>query len=412
METVYQWCCGIDVHKKTVVACLRIPDSRGRRTREVRTFGTTTPELLTLSDWLLEAGCTHVAMESTGVYWKPVFNILEGVCEVLLVNAHHMRMVPGRKTDVKDCEWIAELLEHGLLRASFIPPEPIRDLREITRYRKTLIQTRASEVNRVQKILESANIKLGNVATDVLGSSGRAMVKALIAGERDAVRLADLARGVLRRKRDDLTPALTGRVTAHHAFMLGRILAHIEEIEGHIRECDARIAEYVLPFARQTELLQTIPGVGRRTAEVILAEVGFDMARFPTAGHLASWAAMCPGNSESAGKRKSGKTRKGDQWLRAALIECAWAAARTHNSYLGSLYSRIARRRGAKKAAVAVGHSILIAVWHILSKDIPYQDLGASHFDDLNSDRLRRHYLRRLEQLGVKVTVEPVPDAA
>ena len=298
------------------------------------------------------------------------------------------------------------------MRASFIPPEPIRDLREITRYRKTLIQTRASEVNRVQKILESANIKLGNVATDVLGSSGRAMLKALIAGERDATRLAELARGVLRRKRADLAPALTGLVTAHHAFMLGRILAHIEEIEGHIRECDAQVAEYVRPFAHQAELLQTIPGVGRRTAEIILAEVGIDMARFPTAGHLASWAAMCPGNSESAGKLKSGKTRKGDQWLRAALIECAWAAARTRNSYLASLYSRIARRRGAKKAAVAVGHSILIAVWHMLSKDIPYQDLGASHFDRLNSDRLRRHFLRRLEQLGLKVTVEPVPDAA
>jgi transposase len=313
---------------------------------------------------------------------------------------------------VKDCEWIAELLEHGLLRGSFIPPEPIRELREITRYRKTLIQTRASEVNRIQKILESANIKLGNVATDVLGTSGRAMLRALIAGERDAMQLADLARGVLRRKRDDLALALTGRVTPHHTFMLGRILAHIEELEGHILECDTKVAEYVRPFERQANLLQTIPGVARRTAEVILAEVGIDMTRFPTAGHLASWAAMCPGNSESAGKRKSGKTRKGDQWLRGALIECAWAAARTRNSYLASLYSRIARRRGAKKAAVAVGHSILIAVWHILSKDLPYQDLGASHFDDLNSDRLRRHYLKRLQELGLRVTVEPVPDAA
>ena len=413
MEKVYERCCGLDVHKKTVVACLRTPGARGRRTSEVRTFGTMTPELLALADWLLEAGCTHVAMESTGVYWKPVFNILEGVCEVLLVNAHHIKAVPGRKTDVKDCEWIADLLEHGLLRASFIPPPPIRELRDLTRYRRALIAQRATEANRVQKLLETANIKLGSVAADVLGKSGRLMLKALIAGERDGARLAELAKGPLRKKREALAPALTGRFTAHHAFLLGQLLAHMDELEAHIAQFDAQIEETLRPFAQvQLELLQTIPGVGQRTAKVILAEIGVDMRRFPTAAHLASWAGMCPGNNESAGKRKSGKTRKGDRYLRTALIEATWAASHSRHTYLASLYARIARRRGAKKAAVAVGHSILVAVWHILRKGVPYADLGPSHFDRLNTERLTRHYLRRLEDLGLQVTVQPLPEAA
>lgn len=413
MEKVYERRCGLDVHKKTVVACLRTPGPRSRRTSEVRTFGTTTPELLALADWLLEAGCTHVAMESTGVYWKPVFNILEGVCEVLLVNAHHIKAVPGRKTDVKDCEWIADLLEHGLLRASFIPPPPIRELRDLTRARRALIAQRATEANRVQKLLEPANITLGSVAADVLGTSGRLMLKALIAGERDGARLAELAKGPLRKKREALAPALTGRFTAHHAFLLGPLLAHMDELEAHIAQCDAQIEEVLRPFAQvPLELLQTIPGVGQRTAEVVLAEIGVDMRRVPTAAHLASWAGMCPGNHESAGTRKSGKTRKGDRALRTALIEAAWAASHSRHTYLASLYARIARRRGAKKAAVAVGHSILIAVWHILRKGVPYADLGPSHFDRLNTERLRRHYLRRLEDLGLQVTVQPLPEAA
>lgn len=413
MEKIYERCCGLDVHKKTVVACLRVPGARGRRTSEVRTFGTMTPELLALADWLLQAGCTHVAMESTGVYWKPVFNILEGVCEVLLVNAHHIKAVPGRKTDVKDCEWIAQLLEHGLLRASFIPPPPIRDLRDLTRFRRALIVQRATEANRVQKLLEAANIKLGSVAADVLGKSGRLMLQALIAGERDGTRLAELAKGPLRQKREALAPALTGRFTPHHAFLLGELLAHMDELEAHIAQYDVRIEAVVRPVAQvPLELLQTIPGVGQRTAEVILAEIGVDMTRFPTAAHLASWAGMCPGNNESAGKRKSGKTRKGDRYLRTALIEAAWAASHSHNTYLASLAARIARRRGAKKAAVAVGHSILIAVWHILRKGVPYADLGPAHFDRLHTERLRRHYLRRLEDLGLQVTVQPLPEAA
>ncbi len=412
MDRVHERCCGLDVHKDTVVACLRVPGERGRPKIEVRTFGTTTPELLAFGDWLIEHRCSHAAMESTGVYWKPVFNLLESVCEVVLVNARHIKMVPGRKTDVKDCEWIAELLELGLLKSSFIPPEPIRDLRDVTRYRKTLIQQRAAEANRVQKLLELANIKLGSVATDVLGVSGRAMLDALVAGERDAATLMRLAKGRLKRKRAALVPALTGRFTQHHAFLLGQLLAHIDELAEHIAQCDRKVDEYLRPFVQKADLLQTIPGVGRRTAEVIIAEIGVEMDRFPSAAHLASWAALCPGNNESAGKRKSGKTRKGNQWLRRALVEAAWSASHTRDTYLSSLYSRVARRRGAKKAAVAVAHSTLVAVWHILKHHIPYQDLGPSHFDKLHTERLRHHYLRRLEDLGLRVTVQPIGEAA
>src|SRR5436309_415660 len=343
MERVYERCCGLDVHKDTVVACLRVPGERGQRRIEVRTFGTTTPELLLFGDWLTEYRCTHVAMESTGVYWKPVFNLLESVCEVLLVNARHIKMVPGRKTDVKDCEWIAELLELGLLRSSFIPPEPIRDLRDVTRYRKTLVQQRAAEANRVQKLLELANIKLGSVATDVVRASGRAMMEALITGEHDVERLAPLAQGELNRKRVALGPALTCRFTQLHAFLLGQLLTHIDELGEHVAQCDRKVDEYLRPFANEAELLQTIPGVGRRTAEVIVAEVGVEMDRFPSAPHLASWAGLCPGNNESASKRKSGKTRKGNQWLRRALVEAAWSASRSRDTYLSSLYSRVAR---------------------------------------------------------------------
>jgi transposase len=351
-------------------------------------------------------------MESTGVYWKPVFNILESVCEVMLVNAYHIKAVPGRKTDVRDCEWIADLLEHGLLRSSFIPPEPIRELREVTRYRKTLIQQRAAEVNRVQKLLEGANIKLGDVATNVLGVSGRAMLEALIAGERDGQRLAQLARGALRKKQQALTAALTGHFRQHHAFLLRQILRHIDELEDHVAACDRKVEEYLRPFAQEFELLQTMPLVARRTAEVVLAEIGVDMERFPTAGHLASWAALCPGNNESAGKHRSGKTRKGNPWLRAALIEAAWSASRTRDTYLSALYRRLARRRGGKKATVAVAHSMLVAAWHMLKHRVPYHDLGASHFDRLHTQRLTRHYLRRLEELGVKVLVQETPQAA
>jgi transposase len=407
MRAIHERCGGLDVHAKTVVATLRTPGVRGRRQRQTRTFGTTTPALLELADWLLEHKVTHVAMEATGVYWKPVFNLLESVCEVWLVNAQHIKQVPGRKTDVKDSEWLAELMELGLLRPSFIPPAPVRELRDLTRYRKTLIQQRAAEANRVQKLLEDANIKLGLVATNVLGVSGRAMLEALIAGERDAERLAELALGTLRHKQEALAAALTGRFSEHHAFLLRQLLTHIDELERHIRECDARIAEQNRPFAQEkVERLQTIPGVGQRTAEVILAEIGTDMAQFPTAGHLASWAGICPGNNETAGKRKSGKTRKGSPWLRTALTEAAWSASHQKETYLASLYRRLARRRGKKRAIGAVG------AWHLLARGVVYEELGPDHFDRLNTERLTTHYLRRLADLGVKVTVDALPAAA
>jgi len=410
MEVLYRVCCGLDVHKKTVVACLRFPGPNGKRAEEVRTFGTTTRELLKLADWLTAAGCTHIAMESTGVYWRPVYQILEGAFQLLLVNAQHVKMVPGRKTDIKDCQWIAQLLEHGLLRSSFVPPAPLRELRELTRYRRQLIEEHTREVNRVHKLLETANIKLGDVASDVFGASGRAMLKALIAGERDAATLADLARGLLRKKEAQLREALLGRVTDHHIFMLQGLLHHVEFLDRQIALFDARIEEQTRPFAAALERLDTITGVARRSAEQIVAELGDDMSRFPTAAHAASWTGICPGNNESAGKRKSGKTRKGNRWLRATLVECARGAVRARDSYLAAQYHRIARRRGDKKAIVAVGHSLLVAAWHVLRDDVAYRDLGPGYFDRLNRERLIRHYTRRLAELGV-ATIAPVPAA-
>jgi len=366
-----------------------------------------TSELLRLSDWLTENQVTHVAMESTGVYWKPVFNVLEGVCEVLLVNAQHIKAVPGRKTDVKDCEWIAELLEHGLLKPSFIPPEPIRDLRDLTRYRKTLIRERASEVNRIQKLLESANIKLASVATDVVGASGRAMLKALISGQHDPERLAELAKGTLRAKRGDLVEALSGRFRDHHAFMIGQMLTHVEELETRIAQCSARIEECMRPLAVERSLLETIPGVGRITAESLIAEMGVDMTRFPSSAHFASWAGLCPGNNESGGKRRPARVRKGNLWLKTSLVEAALAAKKQRHTYFGALGKRLAGRRGAKRATIAVAHAIGVAAWHILAGAQPYRELGPRHFDNLASDRLRRHYVRRLRDLGFNVALEP-----
>jgi transposase len=412
MQVLYERCCGLDVHAKTVVACLRTPAADGTRESVVRTFGTTTDALLALSHWLTETGCTHVAVESTGVYWQPVYNILEGSVEVILVNAEQVKAVPGRKTDVKDCEWIAQLLEHGLLRASFIPPRPIRELRELTRYRKRLIQERAREAARLHNVLESANIKLGTVATDILGASGRQMIKALSAGERDPAVLAELAKGALRLKRQALGPALTGRFTEHHAFLAQQVLAHVEYLDTAIARCDARIEAHTRPFAGRIEQLCTIPGVARRSAEALLAEVGADMTTFPSAAHLASWACVCPGNDVSAGKRRSGKTRRGNRWLRMTLIESAWAAARTRRTYLGAQYARLARKRGTKKAVVAVAHSLLVIVYHMLRDGTEYAELGVTHFDRLAQARLTRYHVRRLEELGHKVTIEPVPNAA
>lgn len=412
MEILYHACCGLDVHKKTVAACLRQPGPKGKRAEEVRTFGTTTRELLRLADWLTAAGCTHVAMESTGVYWRPVYHLLEDHFELLLVNARHVKTVPGRKTDVKDCQWIAQLLEHGLLRASFVPPTPFRELRELTRYRRQLIEEHTRQANRIQKVLETANIKLGDVAADVLGASGRAMLKALVAGVRDPEQLASLARGQLRQKDAQLREALAGRCTDHHAFMLANLLNHTEFLEQQIQLFDRRIEVAVRPFAPALERLDTITGVARRSAEQILAELGADMTRFPTAAHAASWAGVCPGNHESAGKRKSGKTRKGNRWLRATLVECARGAVRAKSSYLAAQYRRLAGRRGDRRAIVAVGHSILVAAWHILRYGVDYRDLGHNYFDRLNRDHRIRYYTRRLAELGVIVPPAPAAPAA
>jgi len=412
MDRWIERCCGLDVHKQTVAACVRVPGAQGRRTQEVRTFGTTTPDLLALQDWLAAHQVTHVAMESTGVFWKPVYYVLEARFTVLLLNAAHVKQVPGRKTDVRDCQWIAELLEHGLLRGSFVPPPVIRDLRELTRYRRTQIQERTRVANRLHKVLQDANVKLSNVTHHVLGVSGRAMLDALVAGTTDPDVLADLARGQLRKKLPALRQALTGRFRAHHAFLLGQILAHLDYLEEAIAAVSAHIEEQLRPFAPQVERLMTIPGVQRRTAETILAEIGTDMAVFPTAGHLASWAGMCPGNNESAGKRRSGKTRKGSKWLRTSLIEAANAAARTKATALGARYRRILPHRGHRKAIVAVGRHILEISHHLLRTDRTYQELGPDYFDRRHAERLQRRCIRQLEQLGLQVTITPASAAA
>ena len=412
METLYAICCGLDVHKDTLTACLRRLEAPGQGTKELRTFGTTTAALLTLLDWLTAAGCTHVAMESTGVYWKPVFNILEGnFAQVLVVNARHVKALPGRKTDLLDAEWLAQLLQHGLLRGSFIPPAPIRELREGTRYRKQLIRARADEANRIQKLLEAANVKLGSVATDILGVSGRAMLAALVKGETDASALAGLAKGRLRQKRDRLVAALTGQITPVQRALLGQQLAHVEYLDRAIAELDSLIGTLMIPYQAEADRLRTTTGIEQRTAEALIAELGVDMGVFPSDRHCASWAGMCPGNNESAGKRKSGKTRKGSKWLRAALVEAAWATSRTQ-TYLGAQYHRIARRRGKKKAIVAVAHSILVIAYHLLKEGTTYRDLGHDYFDKRDTARLQQRLIARLESLGLRVTVEPLPQAA
>lgn len=362
MEILHRCCCGLDVHKKTVVACLFRPDGR-QRSKEVRTFGTMTDDLLALADWLRAADCTQVAMESTGVFWKPVYNLLEGQVAILVVNAAHIKAVPGRKTDVHDAEWIAELLQHGLLRASFIPDRPQRELRDLTRTRTILTDERAGAVNRLQKVLEDANIKLAGVATDVAGVSGRAILAALLAGTTDPAILAELAKGRLRQKRDALARALSGQVGDHHRLLLTTHLAHIDFLDEEIAQLSVAIGERLRPFAEELARLDTIPGVDRQTAEILVAEIGTDMRQFPTAGHLASWAGMCPGNHESAGKRKGGTTRKGSKWLRRALVQAAHGAARTKQegrTRLAQRYRHLVVRRGKQRAAVAVGHQILV----------------------------------------------------
>jgi transposase len=411
MEVIYKRCCGLDVHKETVVACLLIREG-DKVVKEVQTFLTMTVDLVVLHDWLKAHQVTHVAMESTGIYWRPVFNLLEEDFTVLLVNAAHIKTVPGRKTDVKDCEWIADLLSHGLLRGSFIPPEPIRDLRDLTRYRKTLTDERVREVNRLQKFLEAANIKLSSVATDVMGVSGRAMLEALVSGSTDPQVLSELAKGRLRKKLPELRKALQGRFRPHHRFMVAEILTHLDFLDEAIERISQEVSNRIVPFLLKVELMDLIPGIDQRVAEGVLSEMGVEMSCFPTDGHAASWAGLCPGNNESAGKRKSGKTRKGDRWLRRYLIQAAWAATRKKGSYLSALYHRLVVRRGKKKAIVAVAHRLLVIIYHMLKDQTSYRELGSDHFNRLNTAYIQRHHVKRLESLGFKVILEPLSEAA
>jgi transposase len=374
MDLIHACCAGLDVHKKTVVVCIRRTAADGSVTAQVRSFGTMTGELLALADWLDAEGVRHVAMESTGVYWKPIFNLLEGHFEVILVNARRLKQVPGRKTDVKDAEWIAQLLQYGLLAPSFIPPPAIRDLRDLTRQRTELVRDRVAVANRIQKMLEGANIKLGDVASDVLGVSGRAMIRAIIDGQDDPERLAELAKRSLRGKIPELKRALCGRVTDHHRFVLGVLMDQIGALEGLIARLEERIDEAMKPYDEAAGRLRGIPGVGPRAAEVILAEVGPDMSAFATAGHLSSWAGLCPGNNESAGKRRTGKTTKGSQWLRTTMVQVAWAASRSKDTVFGACYGRWSKRLGRKKALVAVAHKVLVVIWHLLKGKSEYRE--------------------------------------
>jgi transposase len=461
MQIVHRCCCGLDVHKKLIVACLISLNEAGEFQKEIRSFATMTKDILVLADWLTSSGCTHVAMESTGVYWRPIWNLLEEQFELLLVNAQHIKAVPGRKTDIKDAEWIADLLQHGLLRASFVPPAPQRHLRELTRYRTTLLAERARLVNRLHKVLEDTNLKLTAVVTNIMGLSARDMLNALLQGETNPEVLAQLARGKLRKKREALEQALVGRVDDHHRFLLTSLLTHIDFLDEQVAGCTDKIEQFVsAPSDEQTELissaldgqqqeqaplastpvgtetmlaadrvpedepkvplssqqaialLDSIPGVNQRIAEIFIAEVGTNMQRFPTAGHLASWVGVCPGNHQSAGKQIRGTTRKGDRWLRQALIEAAQGAMRTKDTYLSAQGRRLTHRRGKKRAVVAVGHTILIIAYHVLQRQQPYQDLGSNYFDERERSAVERQSVRRLEQLGFKVTLETAGEAA
>lgn len=412
MEVVHSHCAGLDVHKKTVTSALQVPEPQKGWYQETRTFDTMTADLLQLSDWLMQHGVTHVAMESTGEYWKPVFNILEHNFEVILVNAQHIKAVPGRKTDVNDAEWIADLLKHGLLRASFIPPEGQRELRDLTRERSNFVRERSTLVNRVQKVLEGANIKLASVASSVVGVTGRAILTALINEGASPTEMAELAKGKLRKKREQLVKALTGHVKPHHRFILAELLCQIDALDETIAHFDEEIQRYCAPFEEAVKLLDTIPGVARQTAQVIVSEMGTDMNRFPTANHLAAWAGVAPGNNESAGKRRSGKTRKGNTPLTTALIQAAHGVAHTRGTYLAAQYHRLAGRRGAKRAAVAVAHSILVIAYYLIKRKEPYREMGADYFDKRRPEASAKRLIKRLENLGYRIAVEKTPVAA
>jgi transposase len=407
MDTLYPHCAGLDVHKDSVYACVRHLSPEGKVRQEVRAFGTATRALLELSDWLAGEGVTHVAMESTGVYWKPVWNVLEDRFDVMVVNARHIKQVPGRKTDVKDCQWIAQLLQHGLLSRSFVPDRPLRELRDLTRQRAQLIQERSRVANRVQKTLEDANIKLAGVASDVLGASGRRMIQALIDGNQTPEQMADLAKRRLREKIPQLREALSGKVTDHHRFMLGQLMEQVRHLEGQVESFDARIERVMGPLQQAAvRMLDQIPGLDVRAAQNVVAEIGADMSRFPSAGHLGAWAGLCPGNNRSAGKRKSGKTTEGNRWLKRTLTQCAWAASRTKGTYFQAQYRRLAGKRGKKRAAMAVAHSQLVVAYHMLRDGTAYVDLGPNHFDNLAESQRTGHLVKRLEKLGFRVTLE------
>jgi transposase len=406
MEVIHPCCCGLDVHKDTVVACVRTTRPGGID-EQVRTFKTTTAGLLELGDWLVERQATVAAMESTGVYWKPVWNLLEGRLDLMLVNAREVKQLPGRKTDVKDSQWIAQLLACGLLKRSFVPPLPQRELRDLTRTRTSLLQDKSRKANRLQKILEDANIKLGSVASDVLGVSGRQMIRALIDGKMSPEQMADLARKQLRLKIPQLKEALNGRISPHHQFMLQLLMDEIEHDEQHVAKLDQRIEEVMSPLEKTSlKVLDEIPGIDQRAAQNILAEIGADMSRFPSAGHLASWAGLSPGNDQSAGKRRRGRMKEGNRWLKATLNQCAWAASRKKDSYFAAQHRRIASRRGLKRATMAVAHSQLCICWELLQHGQAFQDLGRDYFDRTDEDRVKRQLIKRLEKLGYSVTLD------
>jgi transposase len=408
MEVLYQRCCGLDVHKETVVACLRVV-SGGEVVSEVRTFETTTASLIALSEWLAENGCTHVAMEATGVYWKPVWHILDdGDFQLILANAAHVKNVPGRKTDVNDATWLADLLAHGLIRASFVPDTQTQELRTLLRTRKQLVREKSSHILRVQKTLEDANIKLDSVITDVMGMSGRAMIEALIAGESNPAKLANLANYRLKVSQEKLREALRGRVTKHHRFLLRLHLNQIDALGASITTIDQQVQADIAPFRVAVEHVTSIPGVSDIGAQVIVSEIGTDMSRFPSEGHLLSWAGMCPRNDESAGKRRSNRLRKGAPWLKTTLVQCAWAAVRKKDSYLKAQFLRIKARRGPKKAIMAVAASILTAIYHMLKDGTLYQDLGSNHFQSRSKGQQTKRLVKRLADLGYDVALTPV----
>lgn len=410
MEILYPRCAGLDVHKDVVVARVRCVSEP--RVEETRSFATTTAALVELQEWLTAHGVTHVAMEATGVYWKPVWHLLEEHLELVLANAQHIRNVPGRKTDVNDAAWIADLLAHGLIRSSFVPPAPIQALRDLTRTRKQLVREIAQHTLRIQKTLEDANLKLGSVLSSILGASGRAILTALIAGQSDPERLADLAQGTARRKRAALIEALRGRITPHHRRLLKLHLELIGALERALEAVDADVGKLLAPIRQSARLLTTMPGVNDLTAHVVLAEIGADMARFPSPGHLLSWATLCPRNDESAGKRRSTRTRKGSPWLKTALVTAAWAAVRVKGSYLQAQFLRLRARRGAKKAILAVAASMLTAIWHMLKNSVEYHDLGADHFARRDRTKAILRLVSRLNDLGCNVAITAQAAAA